>query len=84
MTSHSFGTGWRFGPPHTVVPLSWRDWDPAAWERVWMYRKRFDAPSGPATRTWATRSRVSGSAEVLTRREGARHARADDDLDNDG
>jgi beta-galactosidase len=66
MTSHSFGTGWRFGPasagsdgpefddsgfaevtlPHTVVPLSWRDWDPAAWERVWMYRKRFDAPSG--------------------------------------
>ena len=66
MTSHPFGTGWRFGPasagsdlpefddsgfaevtlPHTVVPLSWRDWDPAAWERVWMYRKRFDAPSG--------------------------------------
>ena len=53
MTSHSFGTGWRFGAasagsdrpefddsgfaevtlPHTVVPLSWRDWDPAAWER---------------------------------------------------
>ncbi len=66
MTSHSFGTGWRFGLasagsdrpefddggfaevtlPHTVTPLSWRDWDPAAWERVWMYRKRFDAPSG--------------------------------------
>src|SRR5262249_60215905 len=32
--------------PHTVVPLSWRDWDPSAWERVWIYRKRFDAPSG--------------------------------------
>ena len=66
MTSHPFGTGWRFGPasadsdrpefddsgfaevtlPHTVVPLSWRDWEPAAWERVWMYRKRFNAPSG--------------------------------------
>jgi len=66
MTSHPFGTGWRFGPatagsdrpefddsgftevtlPHTVVPLSWRDWDPSAWERVWMYRKRFDAPPG--------------------------------------
>jgi beta-galactosidase len=30
--------------PHTVTPLSWRDWDPAAWERVWVYRKRFDAP----------------------------------------
>jgi beta-galactosidase len=66
MTSHPFGTGWRFRPgpadrdlpefddsgfaevtlPHTVVPLSWRDWDPSAWERVWMYRKRFDAPPG--------------------------------------
>ena len=66
MTSHPFGTDWRFGPasaggdrpgfddsgfaevtlPHTVVPLSWRDWDPSAWERVWMYRKRFDAPPG--------------------------------------
>jgi beta-galactosidase len=66
MTSHPFGTGWRFGPasagsgqpefddsgfaevtlPHTVVPLSWRDWDPSEWERIWMYRKRFDAPPG--------------------------------------
>jgi beta-galactosidase len=66
MTSHPFGTGWRFGLasagsdlpgfddsgfaevtlPHTVVSLSWRDWDPSAWERVWMYRKHFDAPSG--------------------------------------
>jgi beta-galactosidase len=32
--------------PHTVTPLSWRDWDPAAWERVWVYRRHFDAPSG--------------------------------------
>ena len=30
--------------PHTVVPLSWQDWDPANWERVWVYRKHFDAP----------------------------------------
>jgi beta-galactosidase len=29
--------------PHTVTPLSWQDWDPAAWERVWAYRKHFDA-----------------------------------------
>jgi len=28
--------------PHTVTPLSWQDWDPAAWERVWVYRKHFD------------------------------------------
>src|SRR5262249_5713216 len=26
--------------PHTVVPLSWGDWDPADWERVWIYRRR--------------------------------------------
>ena len=30
--------------PHTVAPLSWQDWDPASWERVWVYRKHFDAP----------------------------------------
>jgi len=30
--------------PHTVTPLSWRDWDPSGWERVWAYRKHFDAP----------------------------------------
>src|SRR5260370_12500643 len=33
--------------PHTVTPLSWQDWDPAAWERGWAYRKHFDAPPGP-------------------------------------
>jgi len=32
--------------PHTVAPLSWQDWDPASWERVWVYRKHFDAPPG--------------------------------------
>ncbi len=32
--------------PHTVTPLSWRNWDPSGWERVWMYRKHFDAPPG--------------------------------------
>jgi beta-galactosidase len=32
--------------PHTVTPLSWQDWDPSAWERVWAYRKHFDAPAG--------------------------------------
>jgi beta-galactosidase len=34
--------------PHTVAPLSWQDWDPSAWERVWVYRKHFDAPPGVA------------------------------------
>jgi beta-galactosidase len=36
--------------PHTVTPLSWRDWDPASWERTWAYRKHFDAPPGHAGR----------------------------------
>ncbi|HEX6444568.1 MAG TPA: glycoside hydrolase family 2 TIM barrel-domain containing protein [Streptosporangiales bacterium] len=31
--------------PHTVARLSWRSWDPASWERVWLYRKHFDAPA---------------------------------------
>ena len=36
--------------PHTVAPLSWQEWDPAAWERVWVYRKHFDAPPEVAGR----------------------------------
>ena len=28
--------------PHTVVPLSWGGWDPAAWEEVWIYRRHLD------------------------------------------
>jgi beta-galactosidase len=38
--------------PHTVVPLSWRDWDPSGWERVWVYRKHFDAPGADGMRTF--------------------------------
>jgi beta-galactosidase len=30
--------------PHCVTPLSWRGWSPAAWENLWIYRQRFDAP----------------------------------------
>jgi len=28
--------------PHTVVPLSWADWDYRRWQRRWIYRKHFD------------------------------------------
>ncbi|MGH3344316.1 MAG: glycoside hydrolase family 2 TIM barrel-domain containing protein [Carbonactinosporaceae bacterium] len=28
--------------PHCPVGLSWRDWDPAGWERAWVYRRHFD------------------------------------------
>jgi beta-galactosidase len=53
-----FNEGWLFGSagseaalenitlPHTVTPLSWRDWDPASWEQTWVYQKEFDAPAG--------------------------------------
>jgi len=33
----------RVNLPHTVVPLSWGDWDPSRWEKLWIYRKRFSA-----------------------------------------
>ena len=28
--------------PHTVVPLSWTDWNYQSWEQRWIYRKSFD------------------------------------------
>ena len=34
--------------PHTVAPLSWRNWDHSTWEHVWVYRKHFDAPDDVA------------------------------------
>jgi beta-galactosidase len=33
----------RVNLPHTVVPLSWGDWDPTSWEKLWIYRKRFSS-----------------------------------------
>jgi beta-galactosidase len=30
--------------PHCVAPLSWRRWDPAAWQDVWIYRRHFSVP----------------------------------------
>jgi beta-galactosidase len=34
----------RVALPHCVAPLSWRNWDPAAWEDVWIYRRHFHVP----------------------------------------
>lgn len=31
--------------PHSVVPLSWQGWDPAAWEEQWIYRRHFSVPA---------------------------------------
>ncbi len=30
--------------PHCVARLSWREWDPSAWEDVWVYRRHFTLP----------------------------------------
>jgi beta-galactosidase len=37
----------RVNVPHTVVDLSWGDWDPTSWEGMWIYRKQF-TPTVPA------------------------------------
>ncbi|MFD4974414.1 sugar-binding domain-containing protein [Streptomyces sp. NPDC058424] len=34
----------RITLPHTVTDLSWQDWDPSTWEKVWIYRRHFDVP----------------------------------------
>jgi beta-galactosidase len=31
--------------PHTVTPLSWRNWDPDSWQQDWVYRKHFTTPA---------------------------------------
>jgi beta-galactosidase len=31
--------------PHSVAKLSWQDWDPAVWERVWAYQRHFTLPA---------------------------------------
>ncbi|GAA4857257.1 glycoside hydrolase family 2 protein [Saccharopolyspora rosea] len=36
--------------PHTATGLSWRRWDPASWQRRWLYRKHFPARVDPGLR----------------------------------
>ncbi len=36
--------------PHCVVKLSWQNWDPAAWQSVWIYRRRISLPKESAGR----------------------------------
>ena len=28
--------------PHAVTPLSWRYWNPSAWQQLWIYRRHFN------------------------------------------
>lgn len=38
--------------PHTVVPLSWRLWKAAGWEKVWAYRRPLTVDRKPGERTF--------------------------------
>ena len=51
--------------PHTVTPLSWGYWDPASWERIWIYRKHFGVPELPGTRVFVDFDGVLVNATVL-------------------
>ena len=45
-TAHGFDDSRfaRVNVPHTVVDLSWRNWEPSEWEDVFIYRRHFDVP----------------------------------------
>ncbi len=51
--------------PHTVTPLSWRDWDPATWQRAWIYRRHFDATALRQGRLFVDFDGVMTNAAVL-------------------
>ena len=52
--------------PHTVTPLSWGQWEPTAWEKVWIYRKHFARPAlRPGDRVFADFDGVMTSATVV-------------------
>lgn len=76
LTSWKFGRQYRAGSempgfddagfetvsiPHSVVPLGWRDWDPAAWEDQWIYRRDVQLPEDLGGERW-----VADFAGVLT------------------
>lgn len=51
--------------PHTVVPLSWKNWDPASWQDVWLYRRQFSLPpSWRGRRLFLHFERVMAAATV--------------------
>ena len=42
--------------PHTVAPLSWRDWDASVWQQMWIYRRHFNG--GPLLSTRRPGNRI--------------------------
>jgi beta-galactosidase len=43
-TGRNQAGGQRITLPHTVVPLSWENWDPATWEAQWIYERQIAIP----------------------------------------
>lgn len=50
--------------PHTVTGLSWSEWDPSAWEKVWIYRKHLSAAALSGGRAFVDFQGVMTSATV--------------------
>ncbi|HEX3830431.1 MAG TPA: glycoside hydrolase family 2 TIM barrel-domain containing protein, partial [Solirubrobacteraceae bacterium] len=51
--------------PHTVIPLSWGDWDVSTWQQVWIYRKHLTGPANPGTRVFVDFQGVMTGATVF-------------------
>jgi beta-galactosidase len=54
----------RVSVPHTVSPLSWGDWNPSAWEHVWVYRKHIRGSTLSAGRSFVDFQGVMTNAAV--------------------
>ena len=56
--------------PHTVTSLSWQNWDAAAWQQVWIYRRHFGGanltgPHHPGRRIFIDFDGVMVNASVV-------------------
>ncbi|HLI37704.1 MAG TPA: glycoside hydrolase family 2 TIM barrel-domain containing protein [Streptosporangiaceae bacterium] len=51
--------------PHTVTKLSWRHWNPASWEKTWIYRRHIDGTVPPGSRVFLDFDGVMTSAAVF-------------------
>ena len=56
--------------PHTVTPLSWRNWNDRAWQQMWIYRRHFKGGQlvnsrGPGNRIMVDFNGVMVSATVV-------------------
>jgi beta-galactosidase len=50
--------------PHIVTDLSWGDWDPTAWEAIWIYRKHLDGSLADGGRVFVDFQGAMTSAKV--------------------